>query len=499
MRKLVAIVLIISLLVISCGCQKNDAISIGIIPLDSRPCNTQYAQLLGEMAGFHVKLPDRELLDDFTTLSQANPLWQWLEQNKCDHYILFTNQLWNGGLIGSRSLTNYADEEVFFNKLSAFIDTHKDSTITIISVLPRLLPSQYDEELWSYQKELASYGSAWDKALQLNQLEPDLPKNVPVNLVAQYRALYETNYAFLFNLSDYAKENVQLVIGQDDAQQYCPSNIIYRAMNEIDNANISMLHGADELTMLTVAKYTAIPSTLKVVYSDSADAERYYPYEAADLASIIEEKAKYVNLSIDENAIDTLIIHTSPDSLVQTKTLLEDNYNGYLALADVAYTNKGDIALSDILLEDVMFQKLHCYSGWNTASNTIGTILAHYAISQNYAKTDSAAKAALEFKLTRYSEDLAYQGHISNILRGELATLNQIDYTTAFVCTEGYANATERLTNRFTLYGDKLCDLVVGRQVLLPGIVVQCNKAEYKVSFPWDRAFEIYAQWNVTI
>jgi hypothetical protein len=49
------------------------------------------------------------------------------------------------------------------------------------------------------------------------------------------------------------------------------------------------------------------------------------------------------------------------------------------------------------------------------------------------------------------------------------------------------------------LYGDKLCDLVVGRQVLLPGIVVQCNKAEYKVSFPWDRAFEIYAQWNVTI
>ena len=194
MRKLVAIVLIISLLVISCGCQKNDAISIGIIPLDSRPCNTQYAQLLGEMAGFNVKLPDRELLDDFTTLSQANPLWQWLEQNKCDHYILFTNQLWNGGLIGSRSLTNYADEEVFFNKLSAFIDTHKDSTITIISVLPRLLPSQYDEELWSYQKELASYGSAWDKALQLNQLEPELPKNVPVNLVAQYRALYETNY-----------------------------------------------------------------------------------------------------------------------------------------------------------------------------------------------------------------------------------------------------------------------------------------------------------------
>ena len=43
-----------------------------------------------------------------------------------------------------------AIEELFFNKLSAFIDTHKDSTITIISVLPRLLPSQYDEELWSY-------------------------------------------------------------------------------------------------------------------------------------------------------------------------------------------------------------------------------------------------------------------------------------------------------------------------------------------------------------
>ena len=47
----------------------------------------------------------------------------------------------------------------------------------------------------------------------------------------------------------------------------------------------------EPFSLFWYAKYTLealIPSTLKVVYSDSADAERYYPYEAADLAKEAE-------------------------------------------------------------------------------------------------------------------------------------------------------------------------------------------------------------------
>ena len=499
MRKCIAILLVISLLVIPCGCQKNDTVSIGIIPLDSRPCNTQYAQLLGEMAGFEVRLPDGALLDNFTIPSQSDTLWQWLDENNCDHYILCTNQLLNGGLISSRSLATYAEQESFFDHLASFIDTHIDSTITIISVLPRLLPSQYDTELWQYQKELAAYGSAWDKAAQQNLDEPAIPDSVPIALVEQYRALYDTNLAFLQQLSDYAKGNVSLVIGQDDAQQYCPSNIVYRAMSELMHDNITLLHGADELTMMTVAKFAAQPSSLNVIYSDEAYLEEYYPYEAAELQTVIEEKASYLNIDITANSEHTMIVHTDPKSIEETKALLNQSQNGYLALADIAYTNKGDIALTDTLMQEDMFQKLHCYSGWNTASNTIGTVLAHFVVSQSYADTDSAAKAALAFKLTRYSEDLVYQGHISNTLRGELSALKQMDYTTTFVDTEGYHNAAERLAEQFAPYGERLSNLAMGQQNLLPNVTMTCNNVAYEIGFPWNRAFEIYAQWNVNV
>ena len=497
MRKLVIVLLLIAFCVVPCGCQKEQPASIAIVPLDSRPCNTQYAVLLGEMAGYEVLIPNEALLDQFTQPSDAEQLWDWLDETESDHYILFTNQLMNGGLINSRSLASYQDEALFFSQLDRFLEQHKDSTVTMISVLPRLLPSQYDVELWQYQKELSAYGSAVDFALQNKDALPTPPKTVPKAWVDQYLALYQTNYEMLLKLSAYAKENVSLVIGQDDAQQYCPSNIIYRVMQEQQCENVTLLHGADELTMLTVAKYNANPTSLRIIYSDETEKHSYYPYEGVDLLTALEEKAAYVNITFDESAKDTLIIHTNPSSLTETKRLLDDSYEGYVALADIAYTNKGDIGLTKLLFTEELFQKIHCYSGWNTASNTLGTVLAHYQISQNYADNKTAEKAALAFKLTRYSEDQVYQGHISNLLRGELMQTKHMDTTTAFVDESSYEIAMEKLNSMFDPYGAKLQTLATGTQEILPGIRFDCKKASYTVRFPWTRAFEIYAGWEV--
>ena len=166
-------------------------------------------------------------------------------------------------------------------------------------------------------------------------------------------------------------------------------------------------------------------------------------------------------------------------------------------MADIAYTNKGDVALTDVLLTNDVFQTVTCYSGWNTASNTIGTVLAHYQISKQYVDTKDAAKAALAFKLTRYSEDQIYQGHISNNLRGQLSQAKQMDYTTAFVDAAAYEVATNTLTKAFAPYGEKLKALAVGEQQILPGYTFRCKGADYMVSFPWMRAFEIEAEWDI--
>ena len=51
-------------------------------------------------------------------------------------------------MIHSRSLSTYHEQDHFFTQLDAFLEAHPNSDITIISVLPRLLPSQYDTFLW---------------------------------------------------------------------------------------------------------------------------------------------------------------------------------------------------------------------------------------------------------------------------------------------------------------------------------------------------------------
>ena len=40
----------------------EDKITVAIVPLDSRPCNTRYPYLLGQMADMRVILPPAELL-----------------------------------------------------------------------------------------------------------------------------------------------------------------------------------------------------------------------------------------------------------------------------------------------------------------------------------------------------------------------------------------------------------------------------------------------------
>ena len=321
MKKWIGVLLISCILFLSTGCQTQQTTAIGLVPLDSRPCNTQYAVLLGEMAGYEVLIPEYGLLDAFTIASDTDALWQWLDKQQCEHYILFTNQLLNGGLINSRSLTQYQDMDTFFTNLERFIAGHTDSTITILSVLPRLLPSQYDTALWQYQKELATYGGSIDQALQQNQPLPSRPDGVPEELVDQYLALYQTNYELIQRLMSYTDAHVSLVIGQDDAQQYCPSNIVYRAIGEQAGEHVTLLHGADELTMLTLARYAAEPVALNIVYSDETFTDAYYPYEGADLASIIAEKAAYANITVDSHAQDTVIIYTDSASLERTTAL----------------------------------------------------------------------------------------------------------------------------------------------------------------------------------
>jgi len=84
-----------------------------------------------------------------------------------------------------------------------------------------------------------------------------------------------------------------------------------------------------------------------------------------------------------------------------------------VAVADVAYVNASDIILGDLLRQHPQVAGLAAYGGWNTAGNTLGTVLAQAAIralALRVGPTRDQRAAHLEFLFLRFLDDDLYQG-----------------------------------------------------------------------------------------
>jgi hypothetical protein len=83
-----------------------------------------------------------------------------------------------------------------------------------------------------------------------------------------------------------------------------------------------------------------------------------------------------------------------------------------VAIADVGFVNGSDMILGEQLIQHTEIARLAAYGGWNTAGNTLGTVLAQAAIftlAKKYGFTPAQKKAHLEFLFLRFLDDYCYQ------------------------------------------------------------------------------------------
>ncbi|MBE3574243.1 MAG: DUF4127 family protein [Firmicutes bacterium] len=106
-----------------------------------------------------------------------------------------------------------------------------------------------------------------------------------------------------------------------------------------------------------------------------------------------------------------------------------------VALADVAYANGADRALVEMLPSYIWPLDLAAYAGWNTAGNTLGTVLAHSCLRRAGLnlpaglERDAADQAHREFLLLRFAEDWAYQADVrQKMAAGPVAQLGISPY-----------------------------------------------------------------------
>ena len=489
--------------------------TIALMPLDSRPCNTQYPQLLTQAAGATLVMPSAASMDTFLNEADTAALWTWLEDaaKSADHLVIFTNSLFCGGLIASRSSGAYDDLSENMERLQALCDTFKEErghTITVVQVLPRLKPNQYDTDLYPYGNALTAYGKAWDEADINGEEAPESADEVPDEVLSEYRTLHERSAELAEQLNTMAAEGRidSLIISQDDGDVRCPANVTFRSLKKHKAETTRLVHGADELAMLLTTQLATRDleaSPAHIVYSSDAIKKEHYPYESTSLQNITAQKVALSGLrSGDETSDYTLYIHGDTDDSAKTLDLISE-HEGVLGIADVSTSNQADPELVDTLLSAEGFEAVDAYAGWNTAGNAVGTVCAMLRV---YAYLDAnwdelpaemqltAAKALYAFRAIRLGEDVCYMADLREDLQEALIEAELCDDTSASAFSDDttWEAANARLEEAYDSTAAKLQALLDGTHTLhlgshAPRFTIQDFSSS--VSFPWARAFEI--------
>jgi hypothetical protein len=158
-----------------------------------------------------------------------------------------------------------------------------------------------------------------------------------------------------------------------------------------------------------------------------------------------------------------------------------------VALADIAYVNASDLVLGDLLLQQPGVARLAGYGGWNTAGNTLGTVLAQAVInvlSRRSTPTRDRRAAHLEFLFMRFLDDDSYQAR--ERMRCMVGDLPSLDIAPSMErLPDGKAEEIEgRVGSHLQLAVAALRRLFVSSQQ------VRDVRVDH-IHLPWKRLFEV--------
>lgn len=103
--------------------------------------------------------------------------------------------------------------------------------------------------------------------------------------------------------------------------------------------------------MMICAQENPSAHEIKLIYTNPDLMKEYLPYESAPLDEIVSEKLVILGITVNPEANDTLIIHNDASNPSKVSELLPEIKTGYIAAVDVAYTNRGDANLKDMLFQ----------------------------------------------------------------------------------------------------------------------------------------------------
>ena len=491
------------------------------IPLDERPCNYRFMPLIAEGTDYHVLIPPEEYLGHKKNPADTAALWDWIFQNaaSADGAILSIDMLVYGGIVPSRLHRLSIDQCVrSLDNIKKLKARNSHLTIYANSLIMRCPAySSNDEEPDYYQdwgKDIFDWGvirqksdlnlSSPEEAAQLREIIGRLPDEV----MRDYTERRKINRSVNQRVIDLVRDGVIdfLVIPQDDSapfgftamdQQFLRGYILQNHLG----LKVFMYPGADEVGMTLFARmiYRGAKSKLNVyVRFASVSSPFIIPrYEDRLLYESIKSQLLCAGGFICQSLEDADLVlmvnapaakmleaweqdHIGADYNVNRNLMEFIEYSEYIvntrkipcAIADVAFSNGGDLELVEYLRQKKLLFKLAAYAGWNTSSNTLGTAITQAFIYHRYG----ASQSHLNFLGLRYAEDVAYCSHVRKNVTDHLPAGTDLSY---FKIDGPRGTVAETVKNELQQFLENLID-----------------DDDYRVRIkdiymPWSRMFEV--------
>jgi Protein of unknown function (DUF4127) len=448
---------------------------IALLPLDERPANTRYPTQIAAIAGAELLIPPADLLPNLRQPANRAGLAQWLSNiaSDADGVVASIDLIGHGGLIASR-ISDHSVQDVL-QAIAPLTRLRKPNLpVFAFNVIQRISNANDNTEeplFWGeYGVALYQYSRALDMALSgdaraqqdCRTLEAHIPEEHRQAWLARRLRNHTVNLAMLHAAAQDAFD--LLVIPSDDTS---PIGLSARERKHLDAmrsltevpsrkvpgtfggawhlSRVLMYPGADDLGSALVARMVNHLSqhTPKVFvhFMDERMKRNVAPYEDRPIYVAVETQLMAVGAqpaaSVEE--ADGVLVVSPPferidgrdphwrnlDPQHRADMLLPEvlrirnwmRAGRKVAIADVAFPNGAEPALVELLFEHVEIAKLAAFGGWNTAGNTLGTVLGAACVPH---QNDAARQTQLAHHLL---EDWGYQSVVRNELRASpLAT-----------------------------------------------------------------------------
>ncbi|WP_228892955.1 DUF4127 family protein [Pseudoduganella aquatica] len=481
---------------------------IAALPVDGRPAVREQVQMLAALAGWQLAMPEVNQLGHLKRPADRQQLADWLlaQAPHADGFVLSLDMLAYGGLVPSRFIPDtLAELEAWLDLVPRLKAAAPGKPVYAFAATMRISNNnvnQEEKDYWSeYGQLIWNWSYTTDQANQLGaSIEAALAAAaaIPDAIRSDYLATRERNLQLTLRALDMAASGLidRLVLPQDDTAEYgfniAERRLLERRIAELGlSGKVLVYPGADEVMHTLCAHMVAAQSaepplsfyvhcsdpqhvgSLRALYEDR-------PVLDAVASQIAAAGARQVDSSAEADVI--LAVHTRggqqgdwamrkplPDPQPLASGWLEQLAAWHaqakpVAVADLAYANGGDPMLIAQLPQALPLNTLAAYAAWNTASNSIGSLVAQCVLARGRRHT-AANREVLALRLL---EDVLYQ----SVLRQTVRTAIDED-----ACSAEHLRSLVELT--YTSHANAWASAQgLGWQVR-------------EVYLPWDRTFEI--------